>query len=39
VKFIDMSDIDGSQNVRIIMRFTGGLIATNPTQQVVLNIS
>ena len=39
VKFIDMSDIDGSQNVRIIMRFTGGLIATIPTQQVVLNIS
>lgn len=39
VKFIDMSDIDGSQNVRIIMRFTGGLIATNPTQQVVLNVS
>jgi len=39
VKFIDMSDIDGSQNVRIIMRFVGGLIATNPTQQVVLNIS
>lgn len=39
VKVIDMSDIDGSQNVRVIMRFTGGLIATNPTQQVILNIS
>ena len=39
VKFIDMSDIDGSQNVRIIMRFTGGLIATNPTQQVVINVT
>jgi len=39
VKFIDMADIDGSQNVRIIMRFTGGLIATNPTQQVILNVS
>jgi hypothetical protein len=38
-RILDMSDIDGSQNVRIIMRFTGGLIATNPTQQVVLNIS
>lgn len=35
VKLIDMSDIDGSQNVRIIMRFTGGIIATNPEQQVV----
>jgi hypothetical protein len=39
VKVIDMSDIDGSQNVRVIMRFTGGIIATNPTQQVVLNVS
>lgn len=39
VKVIDMSDIDGSQNVRVVMRFTGGLIATNPTQQVILNIS
>lgn len=39
VKVIDMADIDGSQNVRVIMRFTGGLIATNPTQQVVLNVS
>jgi hypothetical protein len=39
VKVIDMSDIDGSQNVRVIMRFTGGLIATNPTQQVVLNVT
>ena len=39
VKVIDMSDIDGSQNVRVIMRFTGGLIATNPTQQVILNVS
>jgi len=25
VKVIDMSDIDGSQNVRIIMRFTAGV--------------
>lgn len=39
VKVIDMADIDGSQNVRIIMRFTGGIIATNPTQQVVLNVT
>jgi hypothetical protein len=39
VKFLDMSDLDGSQNVRIIMRFTGGLLATNPTQQVVLNVT
>jgi hypothetical protein len=39
VKVIDMADIDGSQNIRVIMRFTGGLIATNPTQQVVLNIT
>ena len=39
VKVIDMSDIDGSQNVRTIMRFTGGIIATNPTQQVVLNVT
>jgi hypothetical protein len=39
VKVIDMSDIDGSQNIRVIMRFTGGIIATNPTQQVVLNVS
>lgn len=39
VKVIDMSDIDGSQNVRVIMRFTGGIIATNPTQQVVINVS
>jgi hypothetical protein len=39
VKVIDMADIDGSQNIRVIMRFTGGIIATNPTQQVVLNIT
>ena len=39
VKLLDMSDIDGSQNVRIIMRFTGGILATNPTQQVVLNVT
>lgn len=39
VKVIDMADIDGSQNIRVIMRFTGGLIATNPTQQVILNIA
>jgi hypothetical protein len=39
VKFLDMADLDGSQNVRIIMRFTGGLLATNPTQQVVLNVT
>lgn len=39
VKLLDMADLDGSQNVRIIMRFTGGIIATNPTQQVVLNIT
>jgi hypothetical protein len=39
VKVLDMSDLDGSQNVRVIMRFTGGIIATNPTQQVVLNVT
>jgi hypothetical protein len=39
VKLLDMADLDGSQNVRIIMRFTGGIIATNPTQQVVLNVT
>ena len=39
VKVIDMSDIDGSQNVRTIMRFTGGIIATNPGQQVVINVT
>jgi hypothetical protein len=25
VKVIDMADIDGSQNVRIVMRFTAGV--------------
>ena len=25
VKVIDMADIDGSQNVRVIMRFTAGI--------------
>jgi hypothetical protein len=25
VKVIDMSDVDGSQNVRVIMRFTAGV--------------
>jgi len=25
VKLIDMADIDGSQNVRIVMRFTAGV--------------
>jgi hypothetical protein len=39
VKMLDMADIDGSQNVRIIMRFTGGIIATNVGQQVVLNVT
>jgi len=39
VKVIDMSDIDGSQNVRVIMRFTGGIIASNVGQQVVLNVT
>ena len=39
VKVLDMSDLDGSQNIRTIMRFTGGLIATNPTQQVVMNVT
>ena len=39
VKVIDMSDIDGSQNIRVIMRFTGGIIATNPTQQVVIDVT
>jgi hypothetical protein len=39
VRLLDMADLDGSQNLRIIMRFTGGIIATNPTQQVVLNVT
>lgn len=39
VSVIDLSKIDGSQNVRTIMRFTGGIIATNPTQQVVINVT
>ncbi len=39
VKVLDMSDLDGSQNVRVIMRFTGGIIATNPAQQVVINVT
>ena len=39
VKVLDMSDLDGSQNMRVIMRFTGGIIATNPTQQVVINVT
>jgi hypothetical protein len=38
-RIIDLSDIDGSQNIRAIMRFTGGLIATNVGQQVVLNVT
>ena len=25
VKLIDMADIDGSQNVRVVMRFTAGV--------------
>jgi hypothetical protein len=25
VKVIDMADIDGSQNVRVVMRYTAGL--------------
>jgi hypothetical protein len=25
VKVIDMADIDGSQNVRVVMRFTAGI--------------
>ena len=39
VSVIDLSKIDGSQNVRTIMRFTGGIIATNPAQQVVINVT
>jgi len=39
VDLLDMSKLDGSQNMRAIMRFTGGIIATNPTQQVVLNVT
>jgi hypothetical protein len=39
VKVLDMANLDGSQNVRTIMRFTGGIIATNPTQQVVINVT
>lgn len=39
VKVLDMSNLDGSQNVRTIMRFTGGIIATNPAQQVVINVT
>jgi hypothetical protein len=25
VKLIDMADLDGSQNVRVVMRFTAGI--------------
>jgi hypothetical protein len=25
VKLLDMSDLDGSQNVRVVMRFTAGI--------------
>jgi hypothetical protein len=39
VKVLDMSNLDGSQNVRTILRFTGGIIATNPAQQVVINVT
>jgi hypothetical protein len=39
VSVIDLSKIDGSQNIRTIMRFTGGIIATNPAQQVVINVT
>lgn len=39
VKVLDMEDNDGSQNFRVIMRFTGGLLATNPTQQTILRVT
>lgn len=38
VQVIDMSPTDGSQNVRVVMRFTGGVVATNPTEQMVLHV-
>ena len=34
VKTIDMADIDGSQNVRVIMRFTAGLAIGIPQDVV-----
>lgn len=39
VRLIDMSQTDGSQNFRIVMRFSGGILATNPTQQTVLRVT
>lgn len=39
VQLIDMSPTDGSQNFRIIMRFSGGILATNPTQQTILRVT
>lgn len=39
VKVIDMSETDGSQNFRVVMRFTGGILATNPTQQTILRVT
>jgi len=39
VKVIDMSDIDGSQNVRIVMRMTGGCQIANPEDVVTYGIT
>jgi hypothetical protein len=38
VKVIDMSDIDGSQNVRVIMRFTAGVQHVFSVEIILLRI-
>ena len=39
VKVIDMADIDGSQNVRVIMRYTAGVQIGNISDVVTYNIA
>ena len=39
VKLIDMADVDGSQNVRFIMRFTAGCQIANPEDVVTYGIT
>jgi hypothetical protein len=39
VKVIDMADIDGSQNVRIVMRFTAGVQIVNEEDMVTYGIT
>ena len=39
VKVIDMADIDGSQNVRVIMRFTSGIQYGIGSDLVLLTLS